>query len=38
MDSGNYRKKSLIDLSDKSEHVNYLLANRDVAMRQNILF
>ena len=25
-------------ISDKSEHVNYLLANRDVAMRQNILF
>ena len=25
-------------ISDKSEHVSYLLANRDVAMRQNILF
>ena len=25
-------------ISDKSEHVNYLLANRDVAMRQNIFF
>ena len=25
-------------ISDKSEHVNYLLASRDVAMRQNILF
>ena len=25
-------------ISDKSEHVNYLLANCDVAMRQNILF
>ena len=25
-------------ISDKSEHVNYLLVNRDVAMRQNILF
>ena len=25
-------------ISDKSEHVNYLLANRDVAVRQNILF
>ena len=25
-------------ISNKSEHVNYLLANRDVAMRQNILF
>ena len=25
-------------ITDKSEHVNYLLANRDVAMRQNILF
>ena len=25
-------------ISDKSEHANYLLANRDVAMRQNILF
>ena len=24
-------------ISVKSEHVNYLLANRDVAMRQNIL-
>ena len=25
-------------ISNKSEHVNYLLANRDVAMQQNILF
>ena len=25
-------------ISDESEHVNYLLANRDVAMRRNILF
>ena len=25
-------------ISDKSEHVNYLLDSRDVAMRQNILF
>ena len=25
-------------ISDKSEHVNYLLANHDVAMWQNILF
>ena len=25
-------------IGDKSEHVNDLLANRDVAMRQNILF
>ena len=25
-------------IRDKSEHVNYLLANRDVAMQQNILF
>ena len=25
-------------IGDKSEHVNYLLANRDVAMQQNILF
>ena len=25
-------------ISDESEHVNYLLANRDVPMRQNILF
>ena len=25
-------------ISDKSDHINYLLANRDVAMRQNILF
>ena len=25
-------------ISDESEHVNYLQANRDVAMRQNILF
>ena len=25
-------------ISDKSEHVSYLLVNRDVAMRQNILF
>ena len=25
-------------ISDKSEHVNYLLANCDVAKRQNILF
>ena len=25
-------------ITDKSEHVNYLLANRDVALRQNILF
>ena len=25
-------------ISDKSEHVIYLLANRDVDMRQNILF
>ena len=25
-------------ISDKSEHVNYSLANRDVARRQNILF
>ena len=25
-------------ISDKSEHVNYLLANRDIAKRQNILF
>ena len=25
-------------ISNKSEHVNYLLANRDVAMRQNILY
>ena len=24
-------------ISDKSEHVNYLLANHDIAMRQNIL-
>ena len=24
-------------ISDKSEHVKYLLANRDVALRQNIL-
>ena len=29
-----YQKKFLIALvSDKSEHVNYLLANRDVTMR-----
>ena len=25
-------------ISDDSEHVSYLLANRDVAMRQNIMF
>ena len=25
-------------ISDKSEHVKYLLANCDIAMRQNILF
>jgi len=25
-------------ISDKSKHVNYLLANGDVATRQNILF
>ena len=25
-------------ITSESEHVNYLLANRDVAMRQNILF
>ena len=25
-------------ISDKNEHVNHLLDNRDVAMRQNILF
>ena len=25
-------------ISDTSEYVNYLLANRDIAMRQNILF
>ena len=35
MVSGNYWNKSLIvRISDKSEHVNYLLATRDVAMRQ----
>ena len=27
-----------IRISNKSEHVNYLLANHNVAMQQNILF
>lgn len=39
MVSGKYWNKSLIvRISDKSEHVNYLLATRDVTMRQSILF
>ena len=36
MDSGNCRKK-FNRIRDKSEHVTYLLANRAVAMRQNVL-
>ena len=36
--SWNLSEKIFNRISDKSEHVNHLLANRDVAVRQNISF
>ena len=38
LDSENLLEEVFNRIIDKSEHVNYLLANRDVAMQQNILF